>query len=88
MNQEMLFRRINAIQFAMWELHIFLDTHPCCEAAIKKYNALNDQRIVLMEQYEERFGPLNPETDAETRWELAKGPWPWEPDFPANAAEN
>ena len=41
-----------------------------------------------MEQYEERFGPLNPETDAETRWEWAKGPWPWEPDFPANAAEN
>lgn len=87
MNREMLFRRINAIQFAMWELHIFLDTHPCDESAIEKYNALNDQRIVLTEQYEERFGPLEPEGGNEARWEWANGPWPWESDFLENSGE-
>ena len=26
--QERLMRQINATQFAAWELHVFLDTHP------------------------------------------------------------
>ena len=34
--QERLLRRIRALQFSEWELHIFLDTHPNdCEAAKK-----------------------------------------------------
>ena len=34
--QEALRRRIYAMQFACWELHLFLDTHPNnCDAARK-----------------------------------------------------
>ena len=34
--QERLLRKIRSHQFAMWELHIFLDTHPNdCKAAQK-----------------------------------------------------
>lgn len=85
MSREMLFRRINAITFAMWELHIYLDTHPCCESALQKYNELNDQRMVLTEQYEERFGPLHPDAHEDAQWGWARSPWPWEADFHGNA---
>lgn len=84
MTKEMLLRRISAVQFAMWELHIYLDTHPCCEHALQKYADLNEQRMVLTEQYEERFGPMQPDADS-AKWEWVRSPWPWEIDFPGNA---
>ena len=87
MNQEMLFRRINAIDFAMWELHVFLDTHPCCMQALEKFRALNEERMALAEQYEERFGPLKPTDGDEARWEWVRSPWPWDTDFVGNSAE-
>ena len=85
MNREMLLRRISALQFAIWELHMYLDTHPCCEHALQRYNDLNDQRLVLMEQYEERFGPL--QACGDTKWDWVQAPWPWEADFPGNARD-
>ena len=32
--KEMMLRRLSGAQFAMWETHIFLDTHPNNEAAL------------------------------------------------------
>lgn len=32
--QEMLMRKISSLRFSMWELHLFLDSHPNnCDAA-------------------------------------------------------
>ena len=34
--QEMLMRKISSLRFSMWELHLFLDSHPNnCDAARK-----------------------------------------------------
>ena len=76
--QESLMRRINANQFAMWELHIYLDTHPGdCDAAAK----LEEYRKVtadLTTKYEEAYGPINETTQDTNRWAWIAEPWPWE----------
>ena len=76
--QERLMRRISANQFAMWELHIYLDTHPGdCEAAAK----LEEYRKVtadLTAKYEEAYGPINETPQNTNRWAWIAEPWPWE----------
>lgn len=71
-----LLREISAVEFAAWELHLYLDTHPCDEKAMamhKKYSARAQQ---LTEEYEETFGPLTHRADSGFQW--IKNPWPWE----------
>ena len=77
-DQEMLLRKINAIDFALWELHIFLDTHPCDQMALAKHSDLSQKRIILAERYEEQYGPLEENSE---RWTWVDSPWPWEASF-------
>ena len=57
-----MLRRLSSLKFAMWELHVFLDTHPGkCEAARK---------------LEDTFGPVH--ESGVSRWAWISGPWPWE----------
>lgn len=77
--RELLLRRLSGAQFALWETHVFLDTHPNDTAALaakKKY--LKKYEAVLAE-YKEKYGPLV-YTDVfgtETH-DWIKDPWPWE----------
>lgn len=77
--RELLLRRLSGAQFALWETHVFLDTHPNDAAALaakKKY--LKKYEAVLAE-YKEKYGPLV-YTDVfgtETH-DWIKDPWPWE----------
>ena len=76
--QERLFRRISAFRFSMWELHMFLDTHPNnCDAAkkLEEYRLKTDE---LTKKYEAEFGPLNETSSQTSRWAWISGPWPWE----------
>lgn len=78
--QEKLMREINANQFAMWELHIYLDTHPGdCAAAVKmeEYRKTTNK---LVAKYEEEYGPINENTQNTNRWAWIAEPWPWELD--------
>lgn len=71
-------RKINAMQFACWELHLFLDTHPgSCEAArrLEEYRQRLSQQI---KDYEDLYGPLNELSSETSRWDWINGPWPWE----------
>lgn len=77
-DQERMRRKISALRFSMWELHLFLDSHPNnCEAA-KKMEEYRKKYDELTAEFESVFGPLN-ETSAHTsRWAWIAGPWPWE----------
>lgn len=76
--QERLLRRIRAMQFAQWELHIFLDTHPNdCEAA-KKLEEYRTKTAALIKEYEAAYGPMNETSVNTSRWAWITGPWPWE----------
>ena len=77
-DQARLRRRISAGQFAAWELHLFLDSHPNCVEASKKlaeYRALHKK---LKTEYEDKYGPLNETSRDTSRWAWISDPWPWE----------
>lgn len=77
--KEMLLRKISAAQFAAWEIHIYLDTHPNDTKALESYKKYQAKALECMKQYEERFGPLRPvDAMGDTRWEWVNSPWPWE----------
>ena len=79
MNEEQaLRRRINAIKFASWELHLFLDTHPNnCDAA-RKLEEYRRQLDKLTKEFEDKFGPIGETPQNTSRWAWISDPWPWE----------
>lgn len=79
MNEEQaLRRRINAIKFASWELHLFLDTHPNnCDAA-RKLEEYRRQLGQLTREFEDKFGPIGETPQNTSRWAWISDPWPWE----------
>ena len=77
-DKEKLMRKINANEFAMWELHINLDTHPGdCEAAdkLESYKKTTNE---LIAKYEKSYGPINENSSNTNRWAWIASPWPWE----------
>jgi spore coat protein JB len=76
--QEHLMRQISANQFAMWELHIFLDTHPGDCAAAAKLEEYRKTADTLTAKYEAAYGPIHETTNTANRWAWIASPWPWE----------
>ena len=76
--QENLMRKISANKFSMWELHIYLDTHPgdCTAAAkLEEYRKTVDE---LTAKYEAAYGPMHETPATANRWAWITSPWPWE----------
>lgn len=71
-----LMREISAVEFAAWELHLYLNSHPCDEKAMEMHRKYTERAKELREEYEECFGPLTHTT--ESGWAWVKNPWPWE----------
>jgi len=71
---------IMAVDFAITDIKLYLDTHPCDEEAITLYNALVKKRAAMHESYQCMFGPIIAETyDKSTKhWDWIKDPWPWD----------
>ncbi len=73
-------RRISAVDFALWELQLFLDTHPHCAEALQKRAQLQAERHQLVSLYETNFGPLVL-TSHDVKgdcWSWIDDPWPWD----------
>lgn len=72
---------INEVSFAVNDITLFLDTHPCDQDAMAyfyKYSCLRNQ---AMEEYARLYGPLTIDTVNETQsntWQWNLQPWPWE----------
>jgi len=76
--QMALRRKISAMRFACWELHLFLDTHPNnCDAA-RRLEEYRQRLARATKEYEEQFGPLCELSTETSRWAWINGPWPWE----------
>lgn len=71
-----LLRELSNAQFAAWELHLYLDTHKCDKKALEMNRKYSERAMELMEEYEERFGPLTPSCGSGEAW--ISDPWPWE----------
>ncbi len=82
--QERLQRRISAYQFAVWELHVYLDTHPGDCKAAQKHEETQKMLAEAVAQYVAAYGPLNETPREASRWAWIADPWPWDLNEEAN----
>jgi len=75
-NREAMLKKLSAAQFAVWEMHLYLDTHPWDLAMVEKHGRAMHKYKALKREFEETFCGLTPETAQGVEW--LKGPWPWE----------
>lgn len=69
-----------AAEFAAFELHLFLDTHPDDPQALAAHQAACARADALQAEYERRYSPLTPcgSSSQAMEWEWINPPWPWE----------
>ena len=71
-----LLRKLQAAQFAAWELHMYLDTHPCDKQAYEMFRKYTQEAQMLKREFEEKYGPLMVSNSNNADWLC--DPWPWE----------
>lgn len=74
--------QVQRLGFMLWDLRLFLDTHPQCRQAQEALAALWVQERQARSQYERRYGPLSwggaAPSEAEQQADWVQGPWPWQ----------
>ena len=74
-NTNSLKYRLMAVRFAMWELHLYTDTHGCdCETE-SLMDSYRHQYKELLKEYECKYGPLTAERDTDCSWTAIPFPW-------------
>ena len=71
----MCLRRIASVDFALYELTLYLDTHPEDQNALRMREIYQNKRRELIAEYEAAFGPYVVTTDG---WTGVDNPWPWD----------
>ena len=71
-----MLKKLSAYQFAMWDMHLYLDTHPWDLSMLETHNRTAAKARQLKAEYEEEFCPLTAKKAQGVEW--LKGPWPWE----------
>lgn len=77
-------RKIYELDFALYELVLFLDSHPTNRRAMELMREYREKRMQLIEEYEKNFGKYIvtvKDVPMSERWQWLDGPWPWENDF-------
>lgn len=80
-DRKQLLNKINEVSFAIDDIVLFLDTHPCDTQALQFYNEKLQIRQKLMKEYEQHFGPLTVkcgESYNDENWKWVLQPFPWE----------
>ncbi|WP_433742902.1 spore coat protein CotJB [Falsibacillus pallidus] len=71
---------LQAVDFVIVELTLYLDTHPDDHEAIQQYNNFVKQRKHLKKEFEKQFGALTNfgYSYSHYPWEWKEAPWPWQ----------
>lgn len=80
-SQSQLLQKINEVSFAVDDILLYLDTHPCDEKALAFYQENAEARRRLMSEYAKSYGPLTIDDAAEScgdTWKWMEQPFPWE----------
>lgn len=76
-----LLNRINQVSFAVDDLLLYLDTHPCDERALMLCRKMVKERKELLEEYAKNYGPLtidSTDMSESESWKWMEQPFPWE----------
>ena len=75
--RDRLLRQIAAVDFAMIELHLFMDSHPNDREAGRKLDEYEKKSTALRKEFEEKYGPLTSMQKEGNRWAWNCDPWTW-----------
>jgi len=75
-----LLEQLQAVDFALVDLTLYLDTHPDDNQAVQQFNQLARQRKRLKKLYESSYGPLQQYGNSYSSypWSWDNTPWPWQ----------
>jgi len=75
-----LLTQLQAIDFVLVELNLYLDTHPHDANAIEQFNELTQRRWKLANDFEALYGPLMNfgHSYSGYPWQWNDTPWPWQ----------
>jgi spore coat protein JB len=75
-----LLHELQAADFVLVELNLYLNTHPDDVQAIQQYNQFAQARAQLAAQYEAQYGPLLHfgHSYSTAPWAWNDTPWPWQ----------
>ena len=77
--KECMLKDLQALDFKLYDLSLYLDTHPFDEDALALYQDTADEAMDKREEYEAKYGPLTQEVAAtDCEWTWIQNPWPWE----------
>lgn len=73
-------QELQAVDFVLIELTLYLDTHPQDHQALHQYNQCAQNRMQLAHQFEMEFGPLKSYGQGFSKqpWQWIDSPWPWQ----------
>ena len=78
--QNRLLKEIGILDFALIEIVLYLDTHPCDQEAMRYFSHYNRLKKEKRKEYSTQFGPLTlddaMDKTEEFLWTIQ--PWPWE----------
>jgi spore coat protein JB len=78
-DREELLLKIQIIEFNMYDAALYLDTHPCDEAALDFFHHFRELKDRAVDEYAACYGPLTMDTvESKTNWTWIDHPWPWE----------
>ena len=77
-NQKKQLEEIMMLDFAVCDITLFLDTHPCDQEAFNYYKEACMRLEKSTAAYQKEYGPLNNRTITTNQYEYVSTPWPWE----------
>ena len=81
MNRRQLLNHINQVSFAVDDVKLYLDTHPCDTEALEYFLQMSRKRNEALKEYAAAYGPLTIDTAEDScaeRWNWINEPWPWQ----------
>ncbi|SFR73076.1 spore coat protein CotJB [Anaeromicropila populeti] len=79
LGRKRLFKFICEVDFALDDICLYLDTHPCDRQALEYYHKYKELREQALAEYSECFGPLTSnQVEDHNYWTWVRDPWPWE----------
>ena len=77
--KQRLMAMIRKYDFVLYELQLYLDTHPRCPEALRMWKNYQAMRQKAASAYIRQYGPIQRlQTDGNAPWAWNQGPWPWE----------
>ena len=69
------------LDFAIYEMVLYLDTHPNSGKALRQLMQYRAERKKAVEEYERMFGKFvatHDDAAGDNHWDWVDDPWPWE----------